>query len=205
MQAHMFAHYDRAAEVHDALVRGELTRAKRAAEWIATHQDPGELPGNRPELQSEMQGYANQVSWADELHEAAWAAAQMGRTCGDCHRVNDVSPRFLMGTAPPGGTGAQAEMARHVWAAERMWEGLIGPGDHAWSSGAEALRSGWLEPQEVMSNPEDRARVRDLVGKVYDLGIEADAATDAQARAEIYGQFLNTCNECHLLTEARIR
>jgi mono/diheme cytochrome c family protein len=204
-QAHMFAHFDRAGEVHDALVRGELGRAQEAAEWIATHQDTRELPGNHPELEAEMQHYASLVSLSSELRGAAQAAAHMGRTCGDCHRLNDVSPRFLIGTAPPGGTGAQAEMARHVWAAERMWEGLVGPGDRAWGSGAEALKSGWLDPQQVVSNPEDRPRIRELVGQVYVLGMEAESATDAEARAEIYGEFLTTCNECHVLTAARIR
>ena len=204
-QAHMFAHYDRAGEVHDALVRGELNRAKQAAEWIATHQEPRAFPGNHPELETEMQGRATQVSRSGEVEEAARAAAQLGRTCGDCHRLNEVSPRFLIGTAPPGGTGPEAEMARHVWAAERMWEGLVGPGDRAWRSGAEALRSGWLDPQQVVSNPEDRPRIRELVGKVYEMGMEAESTTDSEARAELYGEFLTTCNECHVLTAARIR
>jgi hypothetical protein len=204
-QAHMFAHYDRATEVHDALVRGELERAKSAAEWIATHHEPRSFPGNQPALQSEMQGYAIQVSHSQNLPEAARAAAHLGRSCGDCHRLNDVSPRFLIGTAPPGGRGPQAEMARHVWASERMWEGLVGPGDHAWRSGAEALKSGWLDPQAVVSNPGDRPRIRELVQQVYELGMEAEPTTDSEVRAEIYGRFLNTCNECHVLTAARIR
>jgi len=204
-QAHMFAHFDRAGEVHNALVRGELKEAKNAADWIATHQEPGSFPGNTPALQFAMQQYAGQVSRSDGLPEAAHAAAQMGKACGDCHRENEVSPRFLIGTAPPGGTGPQAEMARHVWASERMWEGLLGPGDQAWRSGAEALRSGWLDPQEVVSNPEDRPRIRELVQQVYELGTDAQSTTHPEVRAEIYGEFLDTCNECHILTAARIR
>ena len=43
---------------------------------------------------------------------------------------------------PPGGSGAEAEMALHVWASERMWNGLVGPDDFAWSSGASALKTG---------------------------------------------------------------
>lgn len=203
-QAHMFAHYDRATEVHDALVRGDLDRAKGAAEWIATHQEPRSFPGNAPSLQAEMQRFANQVAWAGKLEEATWASAHMGRTCGDCHRQNAVEPRFLVGPAPPGGTGPQAEMERHVWASERMWDGLVGPEDHAWRSGAEALKGGWLDPQEVVSNPEDRTRIRELVRQVYDLGLEAESIEDSDARADLYGRFLITCNECHVLTAARI-
>ena len=204
-QAHMFAHFDRAGEVHEALVKGDLNRAKGAAEWIVTHQDPRGSRASPPEYQSAMERFAGQVSVSQDLAAAAKAAAHMGQACGDCHRVNDVEPRFLVGTAPPGGSGPEAEMARHIWASERMWEGLVGPGDHAWRSGAEALRSGWLDPQQVVSNPEDRPRIRELVRQVYDLGTQAQSTTDSEARAELYGAFLNTCNECHVLTKARIR
>lgn len=204
-QAHMFAHFDRATAAHDALVRGELDRAREAAEWIAEHQEPRSGSGTPPELQMQMQSLATQVSLARSLPEANRAAAQMGRTCGECHAANGVEPRFLIGTAPPEGTGPQAEMARHVWAAERMWEGLVGPGDHQWRYGAEALRGGWLDPQDVVANPEDRARIRALVRQVYELGTQAEGTTDREARADLYGEFLNTCYECHLLTAAHIR
>ena len=85
-----------------------------------------------------------------------------------------------------------------------MWDGLVGPEDHAWRSGAEALKGGWLDPQEVVSNPEDRTRIRELVRRVYDLGLEAESIEDSEARADLYGRFLATCNECHVLTAARI-
>ena len=75
----------------------------------------------------------------------------------------------------------------------------------AWRSGAEALESGWLDPQEVVSNPRDRTRIRELVRQVYELGLEAESTEDSEARADLYGKFLNTCNECHVLTAARIR
>jgi mono/diheme cytochrome c family protein len=201
----MFAHFDRVTEVHDALVKGELDRAREAADWIATHQEPRSVPGGSPELQMHMQSLATQVSLAGTLPEANRAAAQMGRACGSCHAANDVEPRFLIGTAPPEGTGPHAEMARHVWAAERMWEGLVGPGDHAWRSGAEALRSGWLDPQEVVANPEDRTRIRQLIRQVYALGSRAESTADPNDRADLYGEFLNTCQECHVLTAAQLR
>lgn len=204
-QAHMFAHFDRAGEVHDALVRGELDRAKGAARWIATHREPAEIAGGHPEILSRMHGQAEAVSRANFLKEATMAAAKMGQACGDCHEANEVSPRFLIGTAPPGGSGPKAEMARHVWASERMWEGLVGPGDDAWKWGAEALKSGWLDPREVMTDPDDTEKVRGLIRHVYDLGSEAERASDSETRANLYGEFLNTCSECHRLTAARIR
>lgn len=206
MQTHMYSHLDRAGELHDALVRGDLDRARSPATWIATHQERRDFTGKSAYFQDAMRAFAAEVGKADHLQDAAYAAGRMGQTCGDCHRENEVEPRFLIGTAPPpSGSGAKAEMARHVWASERMWEGLVGPGDQGWSSGVEALVGGWLDTQDVVSNPQDQARIRELVRQIYDLGGKARSAASSSERAELYGEFLNTCNECHLLTEAQIR
>jgi len=203
-QVHMFAHFDRAEELHDALVMGDLERARTSANWIATHQERRVFTGESARHQEAMRAFAEQVQSSDQLPDASQAAAQMGEACGNCHRENEVEPGFLMGTVPPRGNGAKAEMALHIWASERMWEGLLGPGDQAWRSGSEALRSGWLDTQELVVDPDDRPQIRILIRQVYDLGEEAASASDSHHRAEIYGEFLNTCTECHRLTEANI-
>lgn len=204
VQAHMYAHFDRAGEMHDALMKGKLEEAKAAAHWIGNHQERKEFSGRSVYLQDAMRAFASEVDHAPTLREATTAAARMGQACGDCHRENEVNPRFLIGTVPPSGSGPKAEMARHVWAEERMWEGLVGADDHAWISGSEALRSGWLDTQEVLLAPNDRAQVRDLVMQVYDLAGKASKADDSDQRARVFGDFLNTCAECHQLTEAKI-
>jgi hypothetical protein len=86
-----------------------------------------------------------------------------------------------------------------------MWQGMVGPLDHAWTAGAKELRKGWLDPQEVVSNPEDRAKVHDLVRQVYEIGTRAEKTSHPEERAQLYGQFLTTCIECHDLTGAIIR
>lgn len=205
LQAHMYAHFDRAGEVHDALVRGQLDRARTAAHWLATHPETRMLPMDSDRHATAMAAYAMEASEASDLQAAAMATAQMGRICGDCHRENDVTPRFLVGTAAPGGSGPRAEMARHIWAADRMWHGLIGPDDFAWTSGARALSQGWLNPGEVVVEPGDRERLRELLRHVYELGSEAAVAPDPETRAEAYGSYLTTCIDCHDLTGAIIR
>jgi len=206
VQAYMYAHLDRAGEVHDALARGNLDDARPAATWIATRQERRDFTDRSAYYQDARRAFAGEVAKSDNLRDAAYAAARMAQTCGDCHRENEVEPRFLIGSAPPpSGNDTKAEMARHIWASERMWEGLVGPGDRGWTSGAEALVSGWMDPQEVVSNPRDQARIRELVQQVYDLGRRGRIATDSHERGELYGEFLNTCNECHILTEAQIR
>jgi hypothetical protein len=201
----MYAHFDRAGEVHDALVRGELDRAREGAAWIAAHGDGQGVPQGSQEMDTQMRRYAGQVEQAGDLRGAAEAAAQMGRTCGDCHRAHKVEPRFLVGSVPPPGGSAKAEMALHVWAAEHMWEGLVGPQDYAWTSGAKALKGGWLDPGTVVSAPADREKVRGMVQAVYEMGVRAEKVSEPQERARIYGEFLTTCIDCHRMTGALIR
>jgi cytochrome c553 len=201
----MYEHFERATEVHSALVRGDMATARRAARWLATHEELSQLPPGSDGLLAEMRMYAQRVSQSSDLASAAEATSQLGRVCGDCHSTYDVDPQFFLGTAAPEGHGPKAEMARHAWASERMWEGMVGPLDYAWVEGAKELREGWLDPQEVVSNPGDRAKVREMVRKVYEIGTRAERASEPSERAELYGSFLTTCIDCHRLTGAVIR
>jgi len=95
-------------------------------------------------------------------------------------------------------------MALHTWASEEMWRGLVGPDDYSWNSGAEALTKGWLSPREVVADPASREEGQELIRKVYDTGSRARDVTDPHDRAEVYGDFLTTCIDCHELTAAII-
>jgi hypothetical protein len=204
-QAHLYAHYDRAGEVHDALVRVQMDRARAAARWLVDHPETRMVPPDSEPFASAMTASARSVVAASDLHDAAMATAQMGRICGDCHLAYGVELQSLVATAPPDGAGPTVEMARHVWAADRMWQGLIAPDDYAWTSGAKALSMGWLNPGDVAAAPGDRERLRGLIRQVYALAIQAETASDSETRAEVYGAFLVTCIDCHQLTGAIIR
>lgn len=205
-QTHMAVHYERTAEIHDALVKGILAQARPAAGWISTHQETRRIPEGSGHFDALMRHYARQVFETSDLRAAFEATAQMGRTCGDCHRANGVTAApALMASPPPAGGDPKGEMALHVWAARRMWDGLVGPDDRAWEEGSQALTRGWLQANQVVSSPQDRERVRSLLQTVYDIGSRGPAAADPQERARLYGEFLATCADCHRLTGAVIR
>lgn len=204
LQAHMYAHYDQAGHVHHSLMNGDLHEAQESAEWIATHPELHSLPPGTTDHDEQVRAFARQVRESRDLQQAAVAAARMGSSCGECHWQEHVDPRFLMGTAPPGGEGPKAEMARHVWAADRMWIGLLGPSDAAWMEGATEFQGGWLNTQELLVDPSDRGKIRDLVQHVYALGARAKEAESAEDRAQVYGEFLTTCTNCHRLTMVEI-
>ena len=163
------------------------------------------MPAGSDQHSALLRLYASQAGGAQDLRSAAASTAQMGRVCGDCHRQFQVKPRFLVGTAAPHGGSPKEEMGLHVWAAERMWEGLVGPEDYAWSSGAAALKEGWLDPGEIVANPQDRETIRAMIKSIYDIGSRAEGTVSSEERAHLYGEFLTTCIDCHKVTGAIIR
>lgn len=89
-------------------------------------------------------------------------------------------------------------MQRHQWAADRLWEGLIGPSDAAWSRGirmlAEAPLHGTEPSWDTASDGDELAR------RVHELGSEAASALLPHARATVYGEMLGLCADCHTRT-----
>jgi cytochrome c553 len=199
----MYAHFDRTREVHDALIERKPAAVRSGANWLATHPDPGHLPHGSASLGKAMAVEAAYVRDAADLHEAARATARMAAACGDCHSTYGVDSRFMTG-APPTGSGVEAQMALHYWVSEEMWRGLAGPDDYAWNSGAQALTEGWLSPREVVADPASRVEGQVLLRELYETGARAKDTTNPHERAELYGDLLDTCIDCHEMTGAII-
>jgi len=88
-------------------------------------------------------------------------------------------------------------MYRHMWAADRLWEGLTGPSDEAWRAGAQALVR--APEQAPRTQPPLPPRFVSALRQVRELGqraLEADSLAD---RANVYGVFLASCASCHAL------
>jgi hypothetical protein len=88
-------------------------------------------------------------------------------------------------------------MIRHLWAADRMWEGLVGPSDEAWTAGAQALDRDWAEGRSLIRAAADSEATVGLIGRIRALGHEALDTRVPKARAAVYAELLRTCNGCH--------
>jgi len=193
LKAHMAEHFSRAASVRKAVIAGDLQAAKEDAEWMAKHEFSRSLPDSwRPHVQA-MQAAAQRVVDATDTATAARATADMGQACGSCHRALG-GPKFDVGPPPAEGSGTAIQMMRHQWAADRMWEGLIGPSDAVWAKGSEVLGGAILIKKALEKSvpPE----VESLARKIHDLGEKCRRAAPGD-RAALYGEFLGTCAECH--------
>lgn len=195
----MWSHFLAAADVQAAVIRGDLEATKEAATWMAEHEEPGLPDGSEPFLR-ELQRASARVVEAKTIEAAGAATGRIAAACGSCHReffpgmepTEHVEP-------PPGERGdVPMHMVRHVWASDRLWEGLILPSNAAWEAGADAFAGGPLATDELaFDNPEG---VRALANRTHELGRRAGLETEPSLRARTYGELLSTCAACHQMT-----
>lgn len=172
-----------AAMMRTALIHGYLDRARRhAAQLQSLLEDTESL---------RVAELAGQAAGAETVAEAALAIARVGEACGACHEDNRVRPQFLGQTPAPKGDSLVARMGRHIWAADRMWEGLIAHSPDAWQRGAKALGRDSIFHADSSDLPAHR------IAAVQEIARRAAAPQPWSKRAAIYGEFLAACSGCH--------
>jgi cytochrome c553 len=197
MDEHMAEHFDQVSDIHSAVIRGDLEAIKEPAQWMAEHKLEGGVPdGWGPHL-AEMRNAASLAVEATDIATASAAVSAMAKSCGDCHQAMNAVPEFVVGSAPQGEEGVVPHMIGHMWAADRMWEGLIIPSDESWANGVEVLAGAPLHSQDVSEEAEHKEALDTLTKQVHELARQGGEMDDIGARAELYGQFLATCAECH--------
>lgn len=73
-----------------------------------------------------------------------------------------------------------------------MWEGLVAHNQNAWVRGSRVLsRDPFFAPDDELRVPEEK--LDDLSA----LASEAENAKGWKKRADLYGQFLAACADCH--------
>ncbi len=186
----MYTHFNQVAEVHAAVIRGDMEAVRATASWFAEQQEMGDLPEGSEAYVEEMRRLARQAAQADRLEQAASATGRLGDTCGSCHTAFAVGPMFAVGSDPPVGEDRVSHMLRHRWATDRMWEGITGPSESAWLGGAKVLSSDF-----PLAGTEGKVHV--LGERVHAIGFQATQATDPSDRARLCGELLATCAPCH--------
>ena len=95
--------------------------------------------------------------------------------------------------------GVVTHMQRHQWAADRLWEGLIGPSDTAWGRGADMLIDAPLDSSDVTTATDHDAEIAKIAHRIHALGGIGTETVTPDARAELYGEVLGLCASCHTL------
>lgn len=195
---HMFEHFMEAGEIQSALIRGDLDGARPAAQRLAEDEGAEGLPSWSGPYLNSFREEAASVAAAETLEDASAGAARLFQSCGSCHQAVPGGPRFSLGDEAPADLDPVSHMSRHLWAADRMWAGLVGPSEVAWSEGLEALQDDPLSAEDL---PGGTAREEDVEEMAELLHREAYYATQAANwtdRTEAYGRILASCGSCHI-------
>lgn len=197
---HMHEHLARITEIKSSIIMGNLDGVREPAIWLADHEEVAGLPKNFEPYIGLMRQYAREVNNASELQSAAISVSQMAKTCSNCHLVNEVRIEFGYDQVPPEWSDTVSHMQRHQWAADRMWEGLIGPSDNAWNRGADMLVDVPLHPDDVMNEESagaDAEALDRIARRIHSFAGQATIAKSPAERSELYGELLGLCADCH--------
>ena len=199
--SHMYVHYTQVGEIVSAVVDGDVGGTRSGARWLAGHRGD-EFPAAGAEALEMMRAEGRIILAQDNITDIAMSVSRMGVACATCHSAVNGGPHINVDMAPPATSDPGRTMVRHVWAVDRLWEGIIGPSDAAWASGAAVLAAPGLD----LGPPGNRPQQADeLAEHVPELGRMAKSARTPSDRAEVYGHLLQTCALCHEALGMRMR
>lgn len=193
-QIHMRAHLAAAEALQAAIADGRLIDAREQAAWLVGH--PMDAPPSWTPYIDQMRFAAMRIEHARDVADAASQIGHLGRACSSCHEAHGARPAFAYEPPPEDDATLDAQMARHQWAAARLWEGLVGPADQLWAEGAHVLATARLDIARS-AHEKPNADVIELAERLRDQAREAVTLTQRDARAEWFGAMMGTCASCH--------
>jgi cytochrome c553 len=193
----MHRNLSRTVDIQTGVIEGDLARAREAASWLISRRGQTPFPPEAQVYEEEMLGYAALIAEARDLRIVATQTGNLAAACGSCHGALNGGPRFVVGSDAPGGETQEAHMVRHLWAADRMWEGLVGPSEEVWLAGAQALAKTEPALAKTFRASMPPGELEGFLQEVKVLANEALSAIGQAERADVYGRMLYTCNRCH--------
>jgi cytochrome c553 len=182
------------------LVDGELDEARDYAIKLAFDKDDAEL-GAWVDLLAKMRAAASALGTAGDLDDACRAEPRLAATCGHCHVATGTTPELVAVPLPDDDGTAFGRMARHQWAADRLWEAMIAPSDAAWREGLAVLAATPLPAAKLTTvAPESTHRkIAELGDRLQRYAKASRGAGSLDQRATEYGEILVVCAGCHAL------
>ena len=190
VRLHMHENFGMVQAIEHLLVRNRFDEARELARGIALAPDePGMSTWaiENARVREQASAVANAATLEDALH----AVTRLGGACAACHVANGTLPDLsTTPAAPPDRTTLEARMARHRWATERLWEGMIGLSDESWRVGLDVLTSTPLPATEL-------GKEREALAKNLQRTAKRARSVKAGERAGVYGEMLVICAQCH--------
>ncbi len=193
VRLHMHESFDLLRSIERLLIRGHLEEAKRFAETIAGAPDERGL-GPWVVQATLVRARAATLGRARTLDDACRLEASLAAACASCHVDAGVAIEFRASPPPPpDGPSVMARMQRHRWAADRLWEAIVGGVEQPWRAGLDVLAAAPLDWKELAA---DRAPFGLELRRLAQQALRRELDTPAD-RATAYGEILVACAGCH--------
>jgi cytochrome c553 len=198
---HMHENFDLLRAIEKLLIRGRLEEAKSFARAIAEAPDE---PGLGPWAQHAalVRDRAARLASASGIADGCRRAADLAEACASCHASAGVAPEFRSpGRIPPDRPTLEARMTRHLWATDRLWEGIVGAADDSWRDGLDVLAATPLREPQISGERLPLARQLQALARQARMRLRTDTLHD---RARSYGEILVICSGCHAVATTTI-
>ncbi len=192
VRMHMHENFGLVRAIERLLLRGKLEETRSLARSLAIAPDePGLAAWAKQTMR--VRERAAELANAKTLDAGFVAESKLAIECANCHVATAATPAFgSPAEPPPDQDTVTARMARHLWAADRLWEGMIGPADDSWQAGLSILAQPPLAATEMSD-----ARGR-FARQLQRLAATARKSTSTdKERSATYAQLLTQCAACH--------
>ena len=197
---HMTERFADLLQMERALVAGELDVVREYATALALDRTDADLAAWSAEL-AQMREAALALSEARDVATAGRRARVLAVACARCHLVAGAQLPISDAGPPPDDGTTSMRMARHQWAADRLWVALVAPSGTAWRDGVAVLADPPLPFDELAPHvsPDARTRMAELSLRLRALADAEQSVDDLDRWAATYGDALEICAACHAL------
>jgi len=185
------------SQARTAMLRNDEQGLRTFFTWLSPRTDLPDLSARTRGLAQDPRLVSGQGEPGDLVELGADALGDVGLACAACHARVSAKMRFPQGEPPPVSEGTKAHMTRHLWAMDRLWEGLIGPSDERWTMGEQALHDHTLDAETLHGRDAGESPSDYMDWWIHQKGPELASTADQAGRAKLYGQVMTACAACH--------
>jgi len=203
VQQQMFTHFALARDLRAFAVNGDMERLRVTAEELAAEEPAWGMPPGSEAYRVRVHDAARRVAEAADAPTAAEAVAQVAAECGSCHLANQVTLGERFQVAAPLMSDPAVRHTNYLsWVSRLLWDGLVGPSEGMWMTGAGALAGGdgVPAPRGTYVPADEVARYAE---RLRGLGADAAVAREPDERVRILGEVWAACADCHVQAGVR--
>lgn len=199
----MFAHFALARDLRAFAVNGDLERIRVTAAELAESEPTWGLPPGSESHREQVHAAAQRAVDAQDPAQAAIAIAELAAACGTCHLANDGSLGERFQVAAPLMDDPSTRHTNYLsWVSRLLWDGVVGPSEGMWRTGAGALAGGDGVPSPRGTHVPE-AVIQRSSEVLRDLGVEAVTARDTEERVTVLARIWTECADCHVQAGVR--